>query len=356
MKTVTSQNASQSALETIGAAAFHYNMELTSVTLPQSVKTIRANAFLGCNKLTSVTLPNGLTSLGESVFQGCSSLRSISIPTKIEILEREVFAACKSLTSITIPSNIKSISFRVFRDCTGLTSVTIPSTVSERLFSNNGSPYFGNWFEGCTGLTSATIQNNFIASGEFYGCTNLKTVNIGGNVTFVSDSLVSYSPVPFKNCPIEKLTVGSNAAADIAFYPTACKTLKTLTLNEGITALPENAFKGCSALQTVTLPSSLESIGNYAFSGCTKMRELIAKMPRPFAIDASVFSGVQQHGYCDLHVPVSSSGRYKAMEVWKEFYVIDEEAGSGVIRGDVNADGNVDIADVVSVLNIMAQQ
>ena len=356
LKTVTFQNASQSALETIGAAAFHYNMELTSVTLPQSVKTIRANAFLGCNKLTSVTLPNGLTSLGESVFQGCSSLRSISIQTKIEILEREVFASCISLTSITIPSNIKSIGFQAFSYCTGLTTVTIPSTVTERLFSSNGSPIYGNWFEGCTGLTSATIQNNFIASGEFYGCTNLKTVNIGSNMTFISDSLVYYSPKPFKDCPIETLTIGSNIAADITNYPAAKSTLKTLTLNEGVTALPENAFKDCTAMETLTLPSTLKNIGNSAFSGCKWLGDVIAKMAKPVAIDASVFSGVPQHGYCDLHVPQGTQGRYQAMEVWKEFYVIDEEAGPGVIRGDVNADGNVDIADVVSVLNIMAQQ
>jgi hypothetical protein len=349
LKTVTFQNASQSALETIEASAFLYNPELTSINLPQSIKTIKSSVFKGCSKLTSVTLPNGLTTLGEYVFEGCSSLRSINIPTKIQVLEREVFAACKSLTSITIPSNIKSISFRVFRDCTGLTSVTIPSTVSERLLN-----YYGNWFEGCTGLTSVNIQNSFITSGEFYGCTNLKTVNIGSNMTFVSDSLVYYSPVPFKDCPIETLNVGSNAAANIAYYPNAKSTLKTLNLTNGVTDLPESAFEGCSALTTVTLPSTLDGMGNSAFSGCTKMRELTAKMQRPFAIDASVFSGVQQHGYCDLHVPQGSSGRYKAMEVWKEFYVIDEGAGPSNIRGDVNNDGDVTIADVVAVLNIMA--
>ena len=356
LKTVTFQNASQSALETIDASAFYYNMELTSISLPQSIKTIKSFVFYNCSKLTSVTLPNGLTTLGESVFEGCSSLRSISIPPKIEILEREVFAACKSLTSITIPSNIKSISFQVFRDCTGLTTVTIPSTVSERLFSNNGSPYFGNWFEGCTGLTSVNIQNSFITSGEFYGCKNLKTVNIGSNMTFVSDSLVNYSPVPFKDCPIETLNVGSNAAANIAYYPNAKSTLKTLTLNEGVTALPENAFKDCTAMETLTLPSTLKNIGKSAFSGCKWLSDVIAKMPKPIAVDASVFNEVQQHGYCDLHVPTGTQGRYRDMEVWKEFYSITEDAGPSQKKGDVNGDGNVTIADVVAILNLMAQQ
>ena len=86
------------------------------------------------------------------------------------------------------------------------------------------------------------------------------------------------------------------------------------------------------------------------------MGDLYAKMAKPFAIDASVFSGVQQHGYCDLHVPQGSKVRYAAMEVWKEFTIITEDAGSAPKRGDVNEDGDVTIADVVAVLNIMAGQ
>ena len=201
----------------------------------------------------------------------------------------------------------------------------------------------------------------------------MKTITLIGNIpitaaadTAIADETLSGRNLinfyhndnnePFDGCPIETLTIGSNVAADIALYPSASSTLKTLTLNDGVTDLPENAFKGCSALATVTLPSGLQSIGNSAFQNCTRMYDLIAKMPRPFAIDASVFSGVQQHGYCDLHVPQGSKFRYEAMEVWKEFTAITEDAGTGVKKGDVNGDGNVTIADVVAVLNLMAEQ
>jgi hypothetical protein len=150
------------------------------------------------------------------------------------------------------------------------------------------------------------------------------------------------------------LNVGCNLAANIALYSDTKSTLKTLNLTDGVTEVPESAFEGCSELATVTLPSGLKSIGNAAFRNCTRMGDLYAKMVKPFAIDASVFSGVQQHGYCDLHVPQGSKVRYSAMEVWKEFTIITEDAGSGSKRGDVNEDGEVTIADVVAVLNIMA--
>ena len=156
--------------------------------------------------------------------------------------------------------------------------------------------------------------------------------------------------------PIETLTVGSDIAADIACYPAAKSTLKTLTLTEGVTTLPENAFKDCSELLTVAMPSTLKSIGNSAFENCAKMTDVTVKMVKPFPIDESVFRGVLQHGYCDLHVPVGSKIRYAAMEVWKEFAVITEDGGTGQKKGDVNGDGQVTIADVVAVLNLMAEQ
>lgn len=362
----------ESALETIYSQAF-YKTAVTTVTIPNGVKTLGPNVFEECKKLTTASLPNSLTYCDVSIFQNCTSLKTVNIPTSLEGIPTYFCNNCTSLKSITIPSNIKTIgpgAFRytsltsitipnnvtkigseAFRGCTGLTTVTVPSTVVETQNTPDGS--HRGIFRDCTGLISANIQNNTIWLNEFNGCTSLKTVTIGRNlINFYHRD----NNEPFDGCPIETLTIGSNVAADIALYPSASSTLKTLTLNDGVTDLPENAFKGCSALTTVTLPNGLQSIGNSAFQNCTRMYDLIAKMPRPFAIDASVFSGVQQHGYCDLHVPQGSKFRYEAMEVWKEFTAITEDAGTGVKKGDVNGDGNVTIADVVAVLNLMAEQ
>lgn len=46
-----------------------------------------------------------------------------------------------------------------------------------------------------------------------------------------------------------------------------------LTIQEGITAIPANAFKNCSHMENVSLPESLETIGNSAFYG-TNLLEL----------------------------------------------------------------------------------
>ena len=360
LSSVTFENAAQSHLKVIGGISFS-ETAITTITIPESVKEIYS-AFENCTNLTTANLPSSMDYLGSMVFYGCTSLKTVRIPSGIDTIKEASFRDCTSLTSITIPSNITKIEGTAFYG-TGLTSITIPSSVT-----TIGTAAFGRCyglttvtipstatsigyrvFTECTGLTSVNIQNNMIAARQFEGCTNLKTVNIGRNVTEIYTT-------SFESCPIETLNVSSNCAADIQYFSSAKPTLKTLTLTDGVTDLPENAFVDCSVLETVTLPRGLKSIGNSAFQNCTRMYDLIAKMPRPFAVDASVFSGVQQHGYCDLHVPQGSKFRYEAMEVWKEFTAITEDGGPGVKRGDVNADGSVDIADVVTVLNIMAGQ
>ena len=64
----------------IAARGFQNRTNLTSITIPDSIKAIGANAFEGCTGLTTVTVPAGVVSIGMSVFAGCVKLESISLP------------------------------------------------------------------------------------------------------------------------------------------------------------------------------------------------------------------------------------------------------------------------------------
>ena len=52
------------------------------------------------------------------------------------------------------------------------------------------------------------------------------------------------------------------------------KTLKKVTISEGITAIGNMSFYLCSALTDVTLPQSLTEIGSFSFFGCTSLTEI----------------------------------------------------------------------------------
>ena len=58
-------------------------------------------------------------------------------------------------------------------------------------------------------------------------------------------------------------------------FGNAKKTMKTVTLSEGIERINTNAFANCTALEQAFIPGSVLSISNSAFEGCTSLSEVI---------------------------------------------------------------------------------
>ena len=53
-----------------------YCLNLTSVTIPESVTAIGENAFYYCYNLTSITIPDSVTTIGKDAFAGCYNFTS----------------------------------------------------------------------------------------------------------------------------------------------------------------------------------------------------------------------------------------------------------------------------------------
>ncbi len=84
----------------IGILAFNRCNEMTSVTIPNSVKSIGFVAFQNCIALTSVTIPNGVISIGSNAFEACTSLMEISIPSTVKEIKSNAFKGCVSIKTI----------------------------------------------------------------------------------------------------------------------------------------------------------------------------------------------------------------------------------------------------------------
>ena len=48
----------------------------------------------------------------------------------------------------------------------------------------------------------------------------------------------------------------------------------SITIPDGVTAIPSCAFYGCNSLSSITIPDSVTSIGNYAFEYCSKLQNI----------------------------------------------------------------------------------
>ncbi len=157
----------------IEASGFSQYINLTSITIPDSVTSIGAFAFYGCSSLTgSITIPDGVTSIEQSTFWGCSSLTSIEIPSGVTSIGDYAFDFCSSLTSIEIPSGVTYIGTRAFDGCSSLTgSITIPSGVTSIKQET---------FQGCSSLISIEIPSGVTSIEDlaFSSCTALERVTM----------------------------------------------------------------------------------------------------------------------------------------------------------------------------------
>ena len=53
-----------------------------------------------------------------------------------------------------------------------------------------------------------------------------------------------------------------------------CTNLTSVTFPEGVTSIGRSAFAGCSSLTSINLPDDVTSIGNWAFGGCSNLTSI----------------------------------------------------------------------------------
>jgi len=76
-----------------------------SVTIPTSVSSIRGEAFRNCKGLTSINLSN-VGFIGLWAFYWCDNITSVTIPASVKTISERAFFGCDKLTSVTFAGSI----------------------------------------------------------------------------------------------------------------------------------------------------------------------------------------------------------------------------------------------------------
>ena len=298
----------ESGVTSIGARAFSYCSNLSSITIPASVTSIGEGAFAGCANLSSITIPTSVTSIGKYAFQG-SGLVGITIPYGVASIEDGSFRGCGSLSSITISDSVTSIGYGVFESCKSLTNVKL----SARLASIGGYA-----FSGCSSLTDITIPASVssIGRGAFNGCSSISSIRVAvGNTvydsrnncnaiietqtntlilgcknTVIQNTVESIGRFAFSEAGLVTITIPGNVKTigEYAFY--GCKGLTGVTISTGTTSIEQYAFLFCSSLASISLPDSMTSIGDNAFMNCSSLTSIVIPS-RVTSIGGGAFSG-----------------------------------------------------------------
>ena len=94
-----------------------------SVIVNEGVTHIGANAFTYLDQVTSVSLPSTLLSIGSYAFNYCQMLPTITIPNSVTTIRDWAFKSCDGMKTITIGSGVTKIGIDAFSGCTAMTDV-----------------------------------------------------------------------------------------------------------------------------------------------------------------------------------------------------------------------------------------
>ena len=251
-------------------------------------------------------------------YEDCSGLKSVTIPNSVTSIGEQAFYDCRGLTSVTIGNSVTSIGEGAFYECSGLTSV-VWNAKNCSDFSYNSRP--------------------------FNDLTNIKTFEFGSEVeripAYLCDGLTDLTSVTIPNSVTK---IGDNA-----FYE--CLGLTSVTIGNSVTSIGNKAFYFCSGLTSVTIPNSVTSIGDMAFLGCSGLTRIDAyPNPEKVSTGGNVFYSVPKNE--TLHVLPKYMSAYRTASQWRDFTNIKGDLTEN--GGDINLDGKVNVTDVTTLVNMIA--
>ncbi len=230
---------------------FNGNIQITSVTIPNTISEIETGVFADCENLETITFANNsiLHTIKPYAFSNCYELSNISIPNSVTSIYEYAFNNCYELSNINIPNGVTSIYAYSFSNCYELSNISIPNSVTS---------IYEYAFNNCDSFTTFNLKNvETISYGVFASC----------------DNLVSFS----KNADNNDIVIDNSKAIykDNILYSYACGNLdSSYTILENTTQVGESAFKGAENLHNVTFPLSLSYIGHSAFESCSNITSI----------------------------------------------------------------------------------
>ena len=317
--------------EVIGTECFYGCTALQSIDIPESVTSIGANAFWGCEELKKATIGDGVVTIGTSAFQDCKKLATLTLGEGLTTINYRAFYGCESLSSVVIPDYVSSIPAKAYSDnaetfanCKNLQSVTLGKRIETMGYGV---------FSGCVNITKVEIKNGCKVIGAkcFDGCNDIKTIvnNCVELPETAANAFSDYSAalyVPEESFATYKATEPWSKFGSIG------------TIEGGVI---EPATDKCAT------PTIKFAGGELTFECETEGVEFVYDIKDD---DVSSGSSSQVKLACTYHVNVYA--KKAGMENSETAtYTIDLlKAGA-----DVNGDGIINAADIVSIVNIIRE-
>lgn len=199
-------------------AQIEANCYIYEVTIGEGVKSIMSGAFAGEIYLEEITLPSTIERIGESAFSD-TSIKELHIPAKVNYLDGTMFA----------------------------------DSAIEKFTVASANPYYKAY----GGNIYSKDLKTLVAAAPAKFNDSSYTLSFPKSVTEIGEFALYHCDMTAFTVPYHIKTVNKGAFD-------GCSSLKTLSLQNGVEAIYDNAFYDCASLRNVHLPLSVTYIGNYA--------------------------------------------------------------------------------------------
>ena len=178
-----------------------------------------------------------------------------------------------------------------------------------------------------------------INASSFYNCTNLKKLNVYGNLTYIGTDAFRSTGLETVELPSTLLNIGTGSFA-------YCKQLRHITFPESLTTLPNGTVFGCEQLESLIIPEGVTYCGFQIASGTMNKGlktislpstlEAVSRVNRPsfedfthnleflsWALVAPAANFDNFTGFT-VHVPQGAGQNYKNKAAWTNAEIIDD--------------------------------
>lgn len=297
--------------------AFQVCKDIVSVRLSSKIARIANSAFSGCNKIVEV-IENGYHGghLGVGKTEsGYVAYNAIEIhneaESKIENIDGYLFypyinregqmynylvGYVGNDTDLVLPESYHGEAYSIYKWAfsgnENIRSVNIGSNVTS---------IRENAFRGCSELTRVVINEGvmFIYDFAFSNCKKLSNVHLPSSLHYIESYAFSYCT------GLEKIVIpeGVYYIGGSAFY--GCTGIEEIEIPDSVTQIEDWAFAGCTSLINVYIPDSVSHMGREVFKGSPKLIVHCAAKEKPTNWDAEwKEQGIKVDWGAILEVPV----------------------------------------------------
>jgi hypothetical protein len=274
--------------------------------------------------LQSIVIGDNCKKVIKRSFKMCNNLKTVRLPSNLQTIDIEAFYSCKSLESIAFPESLTKIEIRSFLGCMRLNEIIIPSGVS---FLRNGT------FQGCDSLTRII----------FMGKTNLEYCVFGyGNEPTANVYVYSSEPAT-----ITSESFSHNTFLQNLYVPKGTKELYSNTTGW-------NNFWNIIELDEVTPPLPNSKCATPTVNYSNGQIQFECETDGVTFVSSVICDDNKNHN--TSIVPLTAIYRisvYAKKDGYDDSDIVTKEISIRGLKGDVNEDGEVNIADINSTINII---